>query len=147
MSRKLEIMQALIAAWTKGDIDGALSHMSDDIVWHYAVAVAPPLKGKVKARKFLEGFKARITEVNWRIFDFAEQGDRLFVEGVDEFRSTDGHVVATPYAGVLEFRGDLICAWRDYVDVGVMQAQQDGAAATTWVAELIARPALPAKAV
>jgi hypothetical protein len=31
--------------------------------------------------------------------------------------------------------------------VGVMQAQQDGAAATTWVAELIARPALPAKAV
>jgi len=63
---RYETMQAVIAAWAKGDIDGALSHMSDDIVWHYAAAIAPPLKGKDKARKFLENFKAQISEVRWR---------------------------------------------------------------------------------
>jgi limonene-1,2-epoxide hydrolase len=142
MSAKLAVMKALIAAWTAGDIDGALSHMSDDIVWHYAAAVAPPLKGKEKARKFLDNFKSQLSEVRWRLFDHAENGEVLFVEGVDEFLSSDGHWVAAPYAGVLRFRGDLICDWRDYVDVGVMDAQRRGEARSKWVADMIDRPAL-----
>jgi limonene-1,2-epoxide hydrolase len=142
VSRKFEIMKALIAAWTKGDIDGALGFMTDDIVWHYAAAVAPPLKGKEKARKFLDRFKADIIEVRWRLFDYAERGDRLFVEGVDEFVNLAGHRVAAPYAGVLDFRGDLICGWRDYVDVSVMEAQRDGQPRSAWVVEMIERPAL-----
>lgn len=142
LSRKFEIMKALIAAWTAGDIDGALGLMTDDIVWHYAAAVAPPLKGKEKARKFLDRFKADITEVRWRLFDYAERGDRLFVEGADEFVTVAGARVVAPYAGVLTFRGDLICSWRDYVDVSVMDAQRAGEAKTPWVAEMIERPAL-----
>ncbi len=142
MSKKFEIMKALIAAWTAGDIDGALGFMTDDIVWHCAAAVAPPIKGKDKARKFLDRFKADITEVRWRLFDYGERGDRLFVEGVDEFRTNAGHLVAAPYAGVLTFRGELICDWRDYVDVGVMDAQRRGEGRSAWVAEMIERPAL-----
>ena len=142
MSRKLEVMQALIAAWAKGDVDGALSHMSEDIVWHYAAAIAPPLKGKVKARKFLENFKSQISEVRWRLFDYAENGNRLFVEGVDEYLAKDGALVAAPYAGVIEFDGDLICGWRDYVDMGVMEAARSGQPRSAWVEALIDRPAL-----
>jgi len=142
MSRKLEIMKALIAAWSAGDIDGALSFMSDDIVWHYAAAIAPPLRGKDKARKFLDNFKSQISAVHWRLFDYAERGDRLFVEGVDEYLSKEGGLVAAPYAGVLTFRGDLICDWRDYFDMGVMDAQRKGEAKSAWVAALIDNPAL-----
>ena len=142
MSSKLETMKALIAAWSRGDIDGAMAFMTDDIVWHYAAAVARPLNGKVKARKFLEGFKAQIESVNWRIFDYAENGDRLFVEGVDQYRAKTGELVAAPYAGVLEFRGELICAWRDYVDVGVIEAQKSGQPTSAWVIEMIDRVAL-----
>jgi limonene-1,2-epoxide hydrolase len=138
---RYETMQAVIAAWAKGDIDGALSHMSDDIVWHYAAAIAPPLKGKDKARKFLENFKAQISEVRWRIFHHAETGDRLFVEGVDEYVATNGAVVAAPYAGVLDFRGPLICGWRDYLDQTVMENQRAGQPRTAWVDALIDRPA------
>ncbi len=141
-SRKLAVMKALIAAWSQGDVQGALNCMTDDIVWHYAAGVAPPLKGKARAGKFLETFKSQITAVDWRIFDFAENGDRLFVEGVDEHRTLSGAVIATPYAGVLEFRGDQICAWRDYVDVGVMEAQRGGAPASPWVTDLISRAPL-----
>lgn len=142
MSTKFETMKALIAAWSAGDIDGALSFMSEDIVWHYAAAVAPPLKGKVKARKFLENFKSQIAKVNWRIFDYAESGERLFVEGVDEYQAKTGEIVAAPYAGVLEFRDGLISGWRDYVDVSVIEAQKAGTPAPVWVTALIDRVAL-----
>ena len=142
MSRNLETFKRVIAAWTAGDIDGALALMHEDIVWHYAAAVAPPIRGKAKARKFLEGFKAQITAVRWRVFDYAESGDRLFVEGVDEYDARDGAVVRAPYAGVLEFQDGLIIGWRDYVDVGVMEAQKGGAQASAWVLALADRPAI-----
>ena len=142
MSAKLDVLKAVIAAWTAGDIDGALAHMHHDIVWHYAAAVAPPARGKAKARKFLENFKAQLTEVRWRLFDHAESGNRLFVEGVDEYVAKDGAVVRAPYAGVLDFDGDLIIGWRDYVDVGVMEAQKAGGPASAWVMALIDRPVI-----
>ena len=141
MARRIDIMLALIEAWKAGDIDAVLSHLDDDIVWHFAVAAEPPLVGKAKARRFLERFAASLTDVRWRIFAHLEAGDRLFVEGVDEFTTTEGRVVATPYAGVLDFRGDLIVGWRDYVDVGVMTAQRGGAAISDQVRALIDRPA------
>lgn len=139
---RLEVVLTVIAAWRAGDIDGALALMSEDIVWHYAAGVAPPLRGKVKARKFLENFKAQLTEVRWRIFDYAERGNRLFVEGVDEYVDTAGVVIRAPYAGVLEFDGELICGWRDYVDVGVMDQQRAGYPTSDWLLALIDRPAL-----
>ena len=100
--------------------------MDDDIVWHYAAAVEPPIRGKAQARKFLNRFGGGIAEVRWRIFDWAERGDRLFVEGVDEYVTTEGRTVAAAYAGVIDFKGDLVVGWRDYVDVGVMAAQIAG---------------------
>ena len=141
-SRRIDQFLALIEAWKRKDIDDVLSRMDDEVVWHFAVGAEPPLKGKAAARKFLVRFGADIAEVRWRVFDHAESGDRLFVEGVDEFRTNAGHLVAAPYAGVLTFRGELICDWRDYVDVGVMDAQRGGEGRSAWVAEMIERPAL-----
>ena len=56
--------------------------------------------------------------------------------------ATYGAIVVAPYAGVLRFNGDLIAEWRDYVDVGVMDAQRAGSVATDWVSALADRPAL-----
>jgi limonene-1,2-epoxide hydrolase len=116
--------------------------MSDDIVWHYAAAIAPPLLGRSAARGFMQEFAGRIGEVRWRVFDYAESGDRLFVEGVDEYITKTGMRVATPYAGVLDFRGDLICGWRDYFDASGPAAMQAGGKAPAQVEELISRPAV-----
>ena len=141
MSTKFETMKALIADWSRGDIDAALSYMTDDIVWHYAVAIAAPITGKAAAARALHRFSSQQSENRWRLFDHAERGERLFVEGVDEYVDTEGRVISSPYAGVLEFRGDLICAWRDYFDMATVEAQKAGQAAPDWVAALIDRPA------
>jgi limonene-1,2-epoxide hydrolase len=142
MKTRLSIFQAIIAAWKAKDIDAVLSHMHEDIVWHFAVAAEPPLRGKTMARKFLQRFGADMTEIRWRVFDHAESEGRLFVEGVDEFTTTAGLTVVAPYAGVLDFSGDLVIGWRDYVDVGVMAAQQAGKPVSGHVTALADRPAI-----
>jgi len=143
MRARIEIFQAIIAAWKAKDIDAVLAHMADDIVWHFAAGVAPPVTSKAGARKFLQRFGGEIRQITWRVFDSAESADRLFVEGVDEYETTDGLRIVAPYAGVLEFRGDLVTRWRDYVDVGVIEAQKAGGPVSAHVEALVARPALP----
>ncbi len=142
MSARLAVLKSVMAAWKAGDIDGVLAHLHDDVVWHFAAGVAPPAKGKAKARKFMENFRPQMTQIRWRLFDYAEAGHRLFVEGVEDYDATDGAVVLAPYAGVFRFEGDLIIGWRDYVDVGVMEAQKGGAPASAWVRELADREAI-----
>ena len=142
MTKRIDQFLAIIAAWKRKDIEAVLAAMSDDIVWHYAAAAQPALVGKAAARKFLTRFAADLAEVRWRIFSSAETGDRLFVEGVDEYVTPKGAVVIAPYAGVIEFTGDLVSGWRDYVDVGVIAAQRGGEPATKQVTELASRPSL-----
>ena len=139
---RLAIMLSLISAWKAKDIDGVLGHFAEDIVWHYAAAIAPPVRGKDKARKLLQGLAPQVGEVSWRIFDALEEGDRLFVEGVDEYVSAEGRMVSAPYAGVVEFRGELITGLREYFDMGVVSAMKSGAETPLHVRALINRVSL-----
>ena len=138
----IQKLLGLISAWKAKDIDGVLTFMHDDIVWHYAAVIAPPLKGKAKARKLLEGLAPQLRDVTWRIFDYAEKGDRLFVEGVDEYVSADGRLVSAPYAGVVEFRDGKIIGLREYFDMSAVNALKAGADMKEHVRVLIAREAV-----
>ena len=140
MGRCYDILCKVIEAWQAKDIERVLSHMDEEIVWHYAAAAMPPVRGKAAARKLLNNFQRDMHGIRWRIFAHAEAGDRLFIEGVDDYRTTDGHRVAAPYSGVLEFRGDLIVGWRDYVDLGVVAQQKAGEPLTAQVEDLLNRP-------
>ncbi len=140
MGRRYDTLRQVIAAWQAKDAEGVLAHMAEDVVWHFAAAAVPPARGKAKARKLLARLGGDMHEITWRVFAHAETEDRLFIEGVDDYRTADGHRVATPYAGVLDFRGDLIVGWRDYVDVGVLESQRSGQPMTAQVKELIDRP-------
>lgn len=139
MGRCYAILRQVISAWQAKDIDGVLAHMHDDIVWHYAAAAHPPVRGKAVARKLLERFQTDMHGIEWRIFAHAESGDRLFIEGVDDYTTANGHRVAAPYAGVLEFDGDLIIGWRDYVDMGVLAEQKAGQPLSSQVLGLMDR--------
>ena len=49
--------------------------------------------------------------------------------------------IAAPYAGVIEFCGDKISGWRDYVDRGTIDRQKAGEGWPEHVRELVGRPA------
>lgn len=136
-------LRALIAAWTAKDLERVLGFMSEDIVWQYAAPGLPPLKGKGKARQLLQRFLSEMHDVEWRIEHHAETDHRLFVEGVDAYRTTDGVAVAVPYVGVLDFQDGLIIGWRDYVDLGVITDQKLG---KPWPAHLTALVGTPMSA-
>ena len=140
MGRRYDTLLQVNSAWRAKDSETVLSFMADDIVWHYAAAAMPPATGKAAASKLLERLKRDMHDIQWRVFHYAETEDRLFVEGVDEYTTSDGRRVAAPYAGIYEFRDDLIIGWRDYVDLGVIAAQQGGEPSPRQVNELLDRP-------
>lgn len=135
MSR-LDIFLALVEAWNGGDVDAVLSLMTDTVVWHIAAAAIPPVSGKAAVRAVLEKLRSDMAETRWRILCHAESTDRLFVEGVDAYRRTNGVEVAMPYAAVVEFEGNLIASWRDYIDTRRMESLRAGDAPPDYLCAL-----------
>ena len=138
--RLYPVLQAVIEAWHRQDIEGVLVHVTDDIVWRNSSGFAPAIRGKAAMRKALQGMAPIIKTNKWRIFDHAENDNRLFMEGVDEFWLTTGEHVAIPYAGSLEFEGLLIKEWREYFDGRISAAMKAGQPMSDEVREMISRP-------
>lgn len=140
MPRLYPVLTAVIDAWKRQDVEGVLVHVTDDIVWRNSGGFAPAIKGKDAMRKALQSMAGIIKTNRWRIFDHAENENRLFMEGVDEFWLTTGQHVAIPYAGSLEFRGLQISEWREYFDGRISAAMKAGAPISAEVQEMISRP-------
>lgn len=139
-SGHLAVLRSIMASWSEGDLDAVIGHLHPDVVWHYAAGAFPPVRGRAQARKLLEALQREMLDVRWQVFASAEVGDRLFVEGVDAYRTPDGTEIATPYAGVLELRDGLVIGWRDYVDLSVAASQRAGDGFSDQVRELAGRP-------
>jgi limonene-1,2-epoxide hydrolase len=140
MSRLYATQMAIIEAWHHQDVEGVLVHLTDDIVWHNSSGLNPAIRGKAAMRTTLQAMAKVIKTNKWRLFDHAENGDRIFVEGVDEFWLTTGEHVAIPYAGVLRFRGAQVYEWTEYFDGRISAAMKAGQPMGPELQELISRP-------
>ncbi len=117
MSQKLEIVKVVMQANIDQDDKKFLGFLTDDIVYHYHVG-SRPLIGKEWVQKFLDKYRQITADVQWRIDRFAETENELFVEGYEEYVDTrTNEVIAHPYMGIFEFRGEKIAAWRDYFEM------------------------------
>ena len=143
VTTRLEQMRQVMASWAAGDLDGGARP-----AWpttSCGTTPRPPTRPYAARRR-----RARCSAAcsprcaTWcgRCSHPAETDDRLFLEGVDSYTAANGARIATPYMGVIDFDGDLITGWRDYVDLGVAAAQREGATNTAHVQELLDRPAI-----
>lgn len=126
MSSKTDILKALIAANLAKDTEAFLSHLTDDVEYHYHMTTRP-LLGKEWVRRFMDKYRAVTADTLWRVDRTAESADFLMVEGYEEYTDTrSGTRIAHPYMGILEFRGDKIAKWRDYFELNaeLPQAQK-----------------------
>ena len=142
MTNKLAVMQQIIAAWHHQDVEGVLAHCTDDIVWHNSSGYAPAVQGKAAMRAALAAMAPVIERSAWRLFEWAERGNVLFTEGVDEFWTKSGAHVVVPYIGAFEYRGDQVCNWREYYDGRISSEMKKGAPLTDELKTLIGRPAI-----
>lgn len=136
MSNYIDTVQSLIDAWKNDDIDGVMNHLHDNIEWHYLVGM-PPVTSKAQAREFLETFGQGQKEKKWHINNHAQNGDKLLVEGVDDFVDAEGVRIQMVYMGIFEFKDGLIYRWRDYLDTGLAGKAKQGEAAPDYVQALI----------
>ena len=110
----IERLLSMIDAWARQDLDEVMTYLHDEVEWNNSGGFRPVVKGKAAMRAALESMAETIAESRWRLFDYVEEGDRLWMEGADEFILKDGKRVAIPYMGMLEYEDGLIRYWREY---------------------------------
>ncbi|MGE7199300.1 nuclear transport factor 2 family protein [Brevundimonas naejangsanensis] len=113
MSRPIELLHKLMAATAARDTDAFVSAFAPDVEYHYHVG-SRPLIGREWVERFITKYWANHSETNWTLVNWAENGDILMTEGIEEYVNADGVTVAHPYMGVIEFKDGKIIAWRDY---------------------------------
>lgn len=142
MPKYIDSVTGLISDWKRKDVEAVLARVTDDIVWHSHVG-SPPTVGKEAMRKLLSAFAVQMSDVRWRIFHHAQSEDRIFLEGVDDFVTTEGRRVVTPYLGTMVFRGKLIAEWRDYFDRAVFDRVKAGEPLPAYLVPLTTLPGIP----
>lgn len=113
MSRPIELLHKLMAATAARDTDAFVSAFAPDVEYLYHVG-SRPLIGREWVERFITKYWANHSETNWTLVNWAENGDILMTEGIEEYVNADGVTVAHPYMGVIEFKDGKIIAWRDY---------------------------------
>jgi limonene-1,2-epoxide hydrolase len=97
-ARKVEVGQAMIAAWNAMDWDAAAALMTEDAVLHSMMI--DPIVG---------------SSIDLQVRNMGVVNGTLYMERLDTF-VCNGKPGATPVCGALEFEGDRIKVWREYYD-------------------------------
>ena len=117
MSSMIETVHKIRKATEEQDDEAFLSYLTDDVEYHYHVGTRP-LLGKEWVRKFLVKYREVTADSKWRIDNYAEKDNKLFIEGYEEYLDTrTNERIAHPYMGIMEFRDGKICKWRDYFEM------------------------------
>ena len=124
MSEMMDTIEAVRQAIIDKDDAAFLSHLSDDIEYHYHVG-SRPLIGKEWVQKFLTKYREVTAEATWRIDHHAEKDNMLFIEGYEEYLDTrTNERIAHPYMGIYEFRDGKIANGRDFVEMNQHKDEQ-----------------------
>ncbi|MHB8465575.1 MAG: limonene-1,2-epoxide hydrolase family protein [Acidimicrobiales bacterium] len=115
-----ELVNGFIAAVERGDIDGALGHLSDDCEYDN-VPISKSI-GHAAIRETLNMFIEPGKKTQFEIIRQAASGNVVMNERVDRLEVL-GKPVEVPVAGVFEVEGDKITLWRDYFDLAGFNSQ------------------------
>ena len=120
-----ELLHAYCFCMDRGNADELVELFTEDCVWDQRPI--PRLIGPQQAVLFLKLARATLglVTIDVEILHIASAGQIVHVQRVDRLRRADGSlIVAAPVAGVLEFHGERVIAWREYFDLAefVIQA-------------------------
>ena len=125
MSEARDSVLALIDACNRIDMDAIIDCFTDDAVYHN-IPMAK-VQGKDAIRETLATIMGDSEAVQWELLNIADEGGVVLTERLDKFK-VNGTWAEIPVMGVFEVSGGKIAAWRDYFDMGQVQAQLGAAA-------------------
>ena len=122
MGQNMQVVEAMMAAWKKRDVEGFIATLADDIEYHWHPTKRPAV-GKDKMRKFLSNYEAGFDQQECRVTHSAENGEVLFVEGMEVLVDrASGVRMDNPFVQVFQVRDGLIYRMRDYYDTSQVHA-------------------------
>lgn len=114
MQAFVDLVKNLQSAADRRDRAALLAMVTPDLEYHYHVG-SKPVKGPDGLGRFLDSYWSRYKDGVWEITSFAQDGDKLLMEGWEELTEiATGQRVKNLYMGVMEFRDGKIARWRDY---------------------------------
>jgi limonene-1,2-epoxide hydrolase len=112
-----KVVSELFAAWTRLDLDGIMSHFTEDGVWDN-VPMNAPAKGKAAIREMTHGFLKDSSKFEAKILKTLHAGNTVMNERVDTLVMKSGKTGVVPVVGVFELNdAGKIVLWRDYFDL------------------------------
>jgi len=120
MSNKQKVMD-FIAAWEARDMDRILSLMTPDAFYHNIPM--EPVTGRDAIRGLLTAFLGNAMAVRWAVHHIAETDEGVVLTERTDVFEMGPKTLSLRVMGAFEFRDGLICAWRDYFDLGQFQSQ------------------------
>ena len=119
MSEAERVVRDMCAAFEKHDAEALRPFFTDDVVYHNIPM--DPAVGIDDAIAFLHGFFGMCESLVIENLHVAVADNIVLTERIDTITVGD-RVGPLPVMGTFEIRDGLICAWRDYFDMGQVTA-------------------------
>jgi limonene-1,2-epoxide hydrolase len=114
-----EVVNQFCAAFSRGDLDGAMSLIAADCVYHN-IPLAP-VNGAAAIRETIAFFFSVLGTIRLETLHQVAHGSLVMNERLDHFSPPQGTAYSLPVAGVFEVHDGKITAWRDYFDIGQIE--------------------------
>ena len=122
-----QVVRDLISTFDKGwpeNLDKTMSYIAEDAVYQMAVPVTEPLHGRESIRAGIQSMMDNYQSNRSTILAMGSGGNHVFTERLDE-ALTDQGWLQIPLVAVFELNSDnLICGWREYMDMASVIKQQ-----------------------
>ena len=124
------VVQGLIAAFKKGDIQTVLNGLADDVVWEVPGPPAIPFAGRRFGRGQVAGFFGVLNDTaELPVFeprDYIAQGDKVVALGTYAGRAkTTGREFGSEFAILFTLRGGKVAEFYEYMDNANLAAAFD----------------------
>jgi limonene-1,2-epoxide hydrolase len=114
---QIALVESFLKALEAQDLDRALGHLSDDVV--YQNVPLPADHGKAAVARTLRGFERFVNGFEVQMRNIAARDGVVLTERVDILRGPFVYIDIW-VCGTFEVRGGKITLWRDYFDLGAV---------------------------
>lgn len=112
----------LFAAIDAQDAAAFVSYLAEDAVFRFGSA--PEVKGREAIAAAVDGFFSTIAGCSHQVAFSVQSGSTLVCEGEVTYQRHDGSRLTLPFADVFEYDGELIGAYKIYIDIAPLYSEQ-----------------------
>ena len=132
----IQAVQRAYAAFGRGDIDGLLAGLTEDVIWNMpgepGIPFAGRRRGKAGAAEFFRLLAQTDEVLHFEPREFFAKGDKVVVLGGYRARArATGKIVDSDWVHVFTVQDGTVAGWVEYCDTAAISAayRQDSAAA------------------